>query len=258
MTEYNKYITLCKNSLTNDYLFDNFKQNPNYSYILEQTHLDSTFIGNICIEHLIKYHNDLLNLLPWSKYQENDLVGNPKRKICNKLKQHVNLLSYYFSQQTLRYILRSLNIFNHIVGKFGTIPNKLDIVEIGGAYGGQCKILLDTLLEFKPELIYTYTIIDSQWPSALQKKYLETFKVKNLFYFTEKNYKHKEYDLCICSYTIEELPSYIQNEYIHNIVLKSKSAYILWNNTSVHNLLKQFTVENKEPLFTPANITVKF
>lgn len=99
MTDHDTYINVCKNALINEQVFDTFKQNPNFCYTFEQEHPNPDLFAYICTEYLIKYHKDLLNQLPWPKYQENDLVGNPKRENCIKLKEHVQLLSYYFPIQ---------------------------------------------------------------------------------------------------------------------------------------------------------------
>lgn len=259
--DYETYSRVCELAITDENVFNTFKQNWSYTYMLEQHHPGSEIFGNICCEYIQNNLSQYLSDLPWLNYRENDKFGNPKMEERIFFKKYVDLPDYYFSHTTIRYILTSINIYLHLLNKFGDIPDNLDIVEIGGGYGGQCKIMIDTLLHFKPLLTYKYTIIDLEGPSNLQKKYLEKLNVKNVTCSTTENYEKKGYDLCISAYTIGEVPIKYQEDYINNIILKCKSGYMLWNVSTIpKNLLenKICKINNEIPLFTSGNKTVIF
>jgi hypothetical protein len=105
---------------------------------------------------------------------------------------------------------------------FTTLDN-LNIVEIGGGYGGQCKILNDIFS------IKNYTIIDLEEANMLQKKYLSKLNITNIEFQNNLSYKSESYDFCISNYAFSECNKDIQRKYLDDIVLKSKHGYMINN-----------------------------
>ncbi len=77
------------------------------------------------------------------------------------------------SPTNLRYILHSLLTLNYM--KNNSL-NNINIVEIGGGYGGGCLFMykLSSLFDIN---INSYTIFDLQEPMILQKKYLKLHNI---------------------------------------------------------------------------------
>lgn len=262
MVDYDTYSEVSKQASLDDNIFNNFKQNISYTYMLEQHWPGTEHIGTLFYSKLEEKYKQLFIDLPWEKYQENDTVGGARVIEQPSLKKYVpNLPHYYFSHTTLRYILTSLNVISHLQKKYEqNTLSKIDIVEIGGGYGGQCKIMIDTLLYYNPEIEYTYTIIDLEEPSLLQRKYLDRLEVKNVTCSICTDYeKNKEYDLCISTYTIGEIPIEFQNEYVETIIKHCESAYFLWNVTPIPPSIENRSIVRPEsPLLTTNNKTVTF
>jgi len=120
--------------------------------------------------------------------------------------------------------------------------------------------MVDTLLYYNPKINYTYTIVDLENPSLLQRKYLDRLGVEYVTCVTSTDYKKNvSYDLCISTYTIGEIPLDIQNEYVENIINNCKSAYMLWNVSPINSsLIEKVTVSPESPVITQSNKTVVF
>lgn len=257
--DYDTFGNVCLEAIEKEEVFDTFKQNWCFGYMLEQFHPGSEYFGHVFSNALVNRYKNYLNKLPWDNYKLNDSIGGPKMEERRIFEEFVKLDDYNFSHTTLRYIFTSLEILDHLKSKYGAIPDKLDIVEIGGGYGGQCKILIDTLNKLSPETIYTYTIIDLPNPSKLQRKYLDRLKVENVICSTSDNYeKNKKYDLCISMYSIGEIPLEKQDEYVKEIVINSESLYMIWNVSPIHSLIeKEVKVYKEYPEFTSTNKVVR-
>lgn len=113
------------------------------------------------LDYIREYYPDLLVHL--DKFRQNDSIGNPI------------VFNYgtigFFSPTTLYYIKTAGDLRK----EFGDLSKK-HIVEIGGGYGGQCKILND-LGGFA-----SYTLVDSAEANALSQKVLSHFGIQNVRY----------------------------------------------------------------------------
>ena len=115
-----KYKDSCISAATTD--FDNFKKNEDYRHILEGL---SPSIG-LCYLRLIIQKDKQLFIKYSEKFKENDKYGGTyiyNYGPCGK-----------WSPATLRYI----HVMLDMKALFNTLDN-LNIVEIGGGYGGHCK-----------------------------------------------------------------------------------------------------------------------
>ena len=100
------------------------------------------------------------------------------------------------------------------------------VVEVGGGYGGLCRVL-SKVCEFDE-----YILIDLPEVSALQRKYLDQFpdlkdKVKCIP--TTEYDEIKDIDLFISNYALSECDLPTQMAYYDKIITNSKFVYMIYN-----------------------------
>lgn len=226
-----RYLRFCRKACYDPGCFDHFKTDKDYR-IVEIVGSFAKTIGQQYVNSLITYHRDSLELLKTA--QDNDRYCNPEVFDYEYLlKNYVNLENYFFSVTTVRYLYTGLEIIKHIK-KLGL--NNLRILEIGGGYGGQCKILFD-INKVTNLNIERYTLVDLEQPLCLQKKYIEvageSFKHRISFISANEikqqdNYK-SDFDFFISNYAFSELSMKTQNYYIDIMLRDIPHAYLLWN-----------------------------
>lgn len=200
------YPKFCLEASNNEEIFSNFKRNSNYNVILEHVNFEQ---GEEYLKNILQQTSSFVNF--FEKFRENDLYGNPKTYCYENYG--------VFSPTTLRYIkgLSDLTIL------FKDLRD-MDIIEIGGGYGGLCKIIGD-LYTYK-----SYTIVDLPEVLPLVKKYLSKFGVKNVILLTMDQLPiQKEYDLVISNYAFTECIAPIQQIYFDKILSVSKKGYLTCN-----------------------------
>lgn len=133
------YLESCEKSVKNEEVFENFRSNEQYIKILEHS---TEKMGQECLNE-IKKNEEIYNF--YKNYTKNDNIGNPVKYTYDD-----NSVS---SPTTLKYV----RVLKYLTDEFGSL-NDLNIVEVGGGYGGQCKIIK------KFRSIMTYTLIDLYWP----------------------------------------------------------------------------------------------
>lgn len=203
------YLEVCQDAVNDDSCFDNFKKDPRYTTILEHCN------RNIAQNYLEQINKDNPILLK-EELKENDSLGNPKVEtfVIGKTKY-----VYKYSTSTLQYI----GVLSNLLNEYKTLRN-WNIVEIGGGYGGQCKVIQDY------EKSNKYTLIDLLEPSLLQEKYLNRLLVENIDCYSSEDYpKNIKYDLVISNYALSEVLEPLQTQYIKDICLNSKHGYLTCN-----------------------------
>lgn len=254
-TKYDTFANVCLDAVRDDSVFATFKQNPGLTYMLEQDWETTEYIGTRFTECLNERYSSLLPHLPWTKYRENDAFGNPRLHEYTQLQ--VSLEDYWFSHTTLRYIYFALDLVSFLKQTWTVPPSTFSIVEIGGGYGGQCKMVIDTLAYFYPTMTVEYTIIDLDPVSRLQQKYLHRIGVHNVRCVTPDTYrKDQTYDCCFSSYAIGEIGLEYQFDYIEHVLLYSTLLFLVWNQTPINPYLeyhRTLSVEDEYPQFTPGN-----
>lgn len=192
------YIDICKKALENDYIFNNFKRDSRYKQVLEHV---SGQLGERHLKHIIP---ELLEEPYLSKFKENDKYGNPGLSYYNKTGE--------ISATTLRYI----DVLSNIIT---WIPDAIEghIVEIGGGYGGQCKIIYDYVT---PK---SYMMLDLPVVTKLQRKYLELFNIPLT------RHPDSPVDFVISNYAWSELSDELRSLYIDTIISNAKHGYITTN-----------------------------
>ena len=148
------------------------------------------------------------------------------------------------SPSNLRYILQSLLILEHI--KKNNL-NNVNIIEIGGGYGGLC-LFVYKIAELYKININSYVIFDLPEASKLQKIYLDSLNIKNVECYQLDNFKDLEKDsFLVSTYAFSEIPISIQKEYISKIINPyTNFGFIAWNNIPVYDFVKDSIIEKEK------------
>ena len=199
------YKDFCAVAAKHDDIFTMFKSYRSYREILENVPMET---GRDCLQIIRSEGKEFLKY--FDKFMQNDGVGNPVRYRYDIGKA---------SPTTLRYV----KVLVDLVNRFGSLDG-LHIVEIGGGYGGQCKIISD-VYQFK-----SYTIFDLEEVLQLTEKYLARMQLDNVFYKALHDAEPSDsYDLIISNCAFSECRKSIQDEYIDRVLLNSKRGYMTCN-----------------------------
>ena len=205
-TEMTAYPGFCKRAVADEAVFENFKSHPSFQQILEHV---SYRQGLNILDVILRIDPSIVAL--FDKFRENDAIGHPV--VC-----HYDRYGW-FSPTTLRYIKVACDLKK----QFGDL-SKMHIVEIGGGYGGQCKILAD-LTGFA-----SYTMIDIPDGLALTKKYLSLHGIQNINYIEHTNVAEVgSYDLIISNYAFSEIDRTEQQLYLDYVINPTQNGYMTMN-----------------------------
>ena len=197
------YLNVCNYAANSDEFFKQFKSHPAYRHVLEHVSFEEgqQYLKEIDIDYLDKLE----------EVKENDSLGSPVIYEYPSVGE--------ISPTTIRYIKNTSDIIN----KFG---NSFDsIVEIGGGYGGLCKVL-SSFIKFEQ-----YLLLDLEECNLLSRKYLSHFDLPTLSYRSEEIDEIDEnFDLLISNYAFSECHKEVQQDYIKRFIKKSNNFYIMHNN----------------------------
>lgn len=210
----------------------NFKTNPDVNYMLEHT-------ADVCINDAkkkLKYllENKLISGEDAKSFiQLNDSVGYPKRSLIFD-----DIVSSFGS---LQYIYQSVLAINH----FKTLSSSIDIVEIGGGYGGLALAMLFLAPKYGLT-INSYTIVDLQSPLKLQKKYLENFNMSTNVNFSDAGGYgadiQKDNLFLLANYSFTEIESHHRSKYENILFPKLSHGFILWNQLKLYDFGFKYSV----------------
>lgn len=224
----------------------NFKNNSNYTYMLEHA---SESHGKQYLE-LIKSMFQLSDIDIILYTHMNDSVGNPVK---------YKYLGTEISPSSLRYIFQAMLILKHFES---TGVKTFRIVEVGGGYGGLC-LAINYCLRFYPSVsISEYNIVDLEAPTKLQTKYLSQFDLS--FPFKTHNAVQFGADIepgnlfLISNYCFSEIDARLQEQYVTNLFPKIAHGFITWNTIPVYEFGKTITVEDEYPKTGSQNKYVRF
>jgi len=238
---YEQYVaSICKG---ND--LSNFKRADNYTYMLE--HVSSS------------YGQDYLDIirrtttLQESELQKfcalNDSIGNPNRTSYGSLT---------VSPTSLRYILHAHLILTHLQSL--NLPS-IDIVEIGGGYGGLCLAIHHFAAKYAL-IINSYTIIDLPAIIELQKLYLSkidpTTPVTCVSSTTFGETIDKKNMFLVSNYCFSEISSSLQKQYIETLFPKISHGFFAWNTIPTYDFGFAFREEKEYPFTANYNKYVYF
>ena len=203
-SDFNDYTSYCQKAAEDPEVFAHFKASGIYQIVLEHLNYDQ---GNQFLNLILEQSPEFLSRI--ESFRRNDHIGDPTVFVYPQVGK--------ISPSTLRYI----KIASDLTLLFGDL-NGASIIEIGGGYGGQCKIISD-LYNFKK-----YTIVDLPGPLALTKKYLEAQGVKNVEYKTfDETIYDETFDLLISNYAYTECNSEMQEKYDREILSRSSKGYMI-------------------------------
>lgn len=233
--DYNKYLKVCLDASKDDNVFKSFKSNPNYMWVLEHVSYGQ---GLVYLEEIIK--DQEVSLDNMRAFATNDNIGLPVTYPYNEINMKI-------SPTTLRYV----KVLSDLIKYFKSLDG-LNIVEIGGGYGGQCKIIHDV---FRPA---SYTMIDLPEVLLLTDKYLKKHNINAKM--EDKNHD-VHYDLLISNYAFTEFSREHQLSYL-DVIHRSSGGYITCNFVDLGDKLSKkeilslhddgFEVAEK-PLTAPGN-----
>ncbi len=204
-----KYPEFCQLASENDDVFNSFRQNSIYQEILEHFNYKD---GLRFIAEITNENPKLLNEV--NVFKTNDIFGGAAIEYYENLG--------FISPSTLHYVGQ----LSYLETYFGDLTDK-HIVEIGGGYGGLCKLVIDRYN------IASYTIFDLKPVNALIARYLGEYGTKYLSKIkleVLENYKEdKTFDLCISNCAFTECAPKIQDNYLNKVIAKSSKGFILYN-----------------------------
>ena len=197
------YLQVCRLAAQSSDYLNTFKSHPAYRHVLEHVSEDEgqKYLDEIQIDYMDKL----------DEVKQNDSLGGPVTYDYDKVGN--------ISATTLRYIKNT----SDIITKFG---NSFDsIVEIGGGYGGLCKVL-SSFIKFEQ-----YLLLDLEECNLLSRKYLSNFDLPTMSYRSEEIDEIDEnFDLLISNYAFSECHKDVQLDYIERFVKKSNNFYMMHNN----------------------------
>jgi len=199
----NSYLSACRHAVEEPEFFKRFKNHPAYTHVLEHVSYEE---GKEYLDEIdIKYDHVLTDV------KLNDTVGDPTTYDYDNIGN--------ISPTTLRYLKNTSDIINKFGRKFDSI------VEIGGGYGGLCKVM-SSFIKFDQ-----YLLLDLEECNLLSRKYLSLFHLPTISYRPEEISEIDEnFDLLISNYALSECDRETQMMYIEKFIKKSNKFYIMHNN----------------------------
>jgi len=218
---YVPYLQVCKDAIEQSSVWDSFRHNATFTGIVGGIPYE---VGADCEDKILKAFGDNPALL--DKFAEGDSIGQPPVYFYKKLGK-------YMSPATMRYI----NVLIDLLKYYKNL-RKLDVVEIGGGYGGQCKVIHDYI---KPK---SYTLIDFPEVLALSKKYLENFGIDVIYRNPDEGLLRKRiYHLCISNYAYSEMETERQLFYNNKIIGNCRRGYMLCNFIAKNDMERRFKAQ---------------
>jgi putative sugar O-methyltransferase len=210
------YLSICEEAALQEEVFETFRQNPRYTAIVETP---IKYDGFDYYDILLKHYPDFMKNA--DAFRRNDEVGGPV------------LVEYpqfgLFSPNTLRYV----KCLADLTSLFGSLDG-LSILEIGGGYGGQCRMVSSL---FQPRL---YTILDLAEPLLLTNRYLSHYELDNVDYVTLDELVPGDFDLIISNYALSEIGTVGQDVIIDRVLRRAARGYLTWNITpQIQDLLAE-------------------
>ncbi len=200
------YFKVCRRAVQDDMAFATFRHNREYCVVLEHVSPDE---GSGYLKAAQAIDADFV-AKHFRFFQENDNVGG------------ATLVRYpigSIAPSTLRYVYVLTNL-QQWVGSLGG----LDIVEIGGGYGGLCRMAMAVC---KP---HSYTIFDLEAPLLLTRKYLSYYELSGVHLRQANDFDGMgNVDVVISTWALSELEQGAQQDYYTNLIGGSRFGYMAYN-----------------------------
>lgn len=223
MVDYGRYERYVSHILSQDNL-NSFKTHPDYTYMLEHVSFEQGTLYKAYIEKDTTLSSDDIRQF----CMLNDSVGSPSRMMFDG--------GLICSPTSLRYIWQAYIILTYFKRLTGDEP--IDIVELGGGYGGLC-LAIHTFAPHLQVNIRSYTIIDLDAPNRLQEKYLAGFPMTFPVSFVRANTYGASIsgtsNYFISNYCFSEIDNANQNNYIQTLFPKIIHGFMAWNHIPIYN-----------------------
>lgn len=206
VSQNSKYPQFCYLAAQDDKVFQTFRSQQTYREIVETV---NSMLGSLFVDEIKERYPYLLPY--FEKICLEDKIGGP----LSYLYPGIGLISPT--------VLRYVKVLGDLQKEFGDL-SKFHIIEIGGGFGGQCKIVHDIGGFSK------YDIIDIPEVVPLIKKYVSCFPIANV---TALGYnmlqKFAKCDLVISNYAFSEINRAGQLWYMEMIINQAPRGYIIYN-----------------------------
>lgn len=244
MAVYEKYTRTIQKITQDPELFTTFKQMPDYTYMLEHVTEEQGAGYLRAIEDGYIVDNKL-----WDAVLQNDEVGRPK-KFTYTL---ANKRTISCSPTTLRYLKYALDLAMQMV----TEANPQHVVELGGGYGGFCKVFLDVATNYGVP-VASYTIVDLPDTLPMTEKYLTTVTRQpcDIQFCTSDSVRDSPIDYFVSHYCFSELSPEVREKYVETLLSRARHGFIAWNLIPVYNFGQKIVVEPEVPLTGKGNCLV--
>ena len=239
---YTRYTNFIDTIIDNPTL--DFKSDPRYTYMLE--HTDEYMLG-AAKEQVRILTGDGFSINDLKEFvKKNDSVGNPvRRKVFDDLD---------CSPTSVRYCYHSILALRH----FKKFSSEIDIVEIGGGYGGLCL----AFHYFAPKFgvtIKSYTIVDLDSPQKLQGRYLKGFDIEPTFLPSETYGSDvTEGSYLVANYSFSEFDETTRSLYQKTLFPKVKHGFMAWNCVPLYDIGHEVVSEPEVPRTGKGNLHVYF
>jgi hypothetical protein len=223
----------------------NFKNHPSYTYMLEHVTKDQ---ADEYIHYIIKK-----TAITFLAIQEfciiNDYIGNPNKFDFGFIRCSSTNLRYIFHAHLILKYVQKLNL-----------PS-VDILELGGGYGGLCLALHHFSVKYKIK-INSYGIIDLANITRLQKMYLSTINpALKVDFFDGSTFGEgvkRQNNFLISNYCFSEITDSLQKKYIEVLFPKVSHGFMAWNEIPTYNFGFEYKEEEEYPKTGPKNKYVYF
>lgn len=226
-----------------------FKTHPDFCYMLEHVtpkqgaqywmEIQSRF-PRLCGER-----SELLRLA-----ETNDGIGGPVKS---------EIPSFGLCSPTnLRYILHALMLLEHYASL--SVCPEVELVEIGGGYGGLCFFTHRLAEQFGLE-IGSYTIFDIEAVCRLQKTVLGKLGLTKVIFAQSRTPRLPERFVVTSHYCFGELSEGLRNEYSATVLSKAQGGFVTLNEIEFYRFAgedRAYQVTQEIPLTGPRNQYVFF
>ena len=240
------YVHAAEQAAQKENLFDVFKQNSDYTIVLEHLQFEQG-------QEYLQYAKDLLHLADadiQAFCRLNDMYGTPVK--------YEYFPSFFCSPTSLRYMFQS-----HVILRYmKTLQlSTVSIVEVGCGYGGLALALSFYAAAYGIQ-IQKYSCVDISGVLSLQEKYLSKHNLSFPVSFHDAaNFGQdiQESNLFLISnYCFSEIPYAFQFLYLQHLFPKCSHGFLAWNMIDVYDIGKPVQVSDEFPLTAPKNKFVYF
>jgi hypothetical protein len=215
-----RYHDALRRAASDDEAFKSFRRAPGIREIVEGV---PTCVGHGYHEKLRAKLGDEALALKWERIVDNDCYGNPER---------VELAPHgYAASTTMRYAWNVTDMENR-----GILLSSADIVEVGGGYGGLCRMIHEF---HKPN---SYTIVDIPEALALADRYLKHYGIHARMVPCDA-YGLEPIDTFISNYALTELTKDLQDGYANKLLKRAVYGYVTYN-SQPRNASNQYSLSD--------------